>query len=697
MSFSFITTYPWWFLLLCPLAGFLAAGILYYSAIKKGDPDLKKVNLFLFAFRFVSVTVLVFLLFGPMLRKQYRETEKPVIVIAQDNSESLMFGKDSSFYRNEFKKSIEDLSLALEDKYEVQSYSFGDKVKEGLAWNFQDKQTDFSQLIAELESRYTNRNLGAVLISTDGIYNKGSNPLYAAADLSAPVFTIALGDTNPRKDVLISRIAVNRISYLGNTFPVEIGVEARKSPSAVLRVSVLHENAVLFSKEIKATSEFFSTTIPLQLEAKEAGVQKYSVRISPVKDELTVKNNFQDFYVDVLDSRQKILMLSAAPHPDLNALKQSIETSQAYQADLKLLDEPRSDLKQYNLVILHQLPFQNIESSEAFNQLKKAGIPYLVITGASSELSRFNSLGEAISFSDFKGRYNEVQAIFNKDFAFFTLSDELKSRIEKLPPLTSPFSTIKYPAGAQVLAFQKIGMVQTNEPLFVFTEQDGVRKGYITGEGLWKWRITDYALNGNQNAFNELIGKTVQFLSSRVDKSLFRVSGKNSFSENDAVEFEAELYNESYEPVNDHEVILNVYKADGTKFGFSFTKTSTAYRLNAGSFPPGEYRYEAFVKGHPKNLKAKGEFTVTPVIAEQINTMADHSLLNTLALQKAGKMYYPSQIEALKSDLLKREDITVVSYIQTTMQEIIEEKWIFILILIVLSVEWFIRKYIGLY
>lgn len=693
MSFSFVTAYPWWFLIVCPLAGFLAAGFLYSRSLKKSEA--KGLTWSLFGLRFLAVTFLTFLLLGIFIRKQTRDIEKPVIVFAQDDSESLVIGKDSTYLRNDYRKSVEAFIEKLGDEYDVQAYSFGSDFSEGLKWSYKDKETDFSGLFSELEARFSNRNLGAVILASDGIYNKGTNPLFSSANLKAPFFSIALGDTNPRRDLFISRIAANRMAYLGNTFPLQVIVDARKCEGNKSRLTVSKDGKILYSSELSIDKPFFSHTVSLQLEAKETGVQRYTVNVSPVNGELSIKNNTRDVFIDVLDSREKILIVGRAPHPDLGAIRNAIESSQTYQADVLLADDVVKPVNQYNLVILHSIPFNSSNSNSLIQKIREAQVPVLYIAGNGTDWNAMNTLYSSVTVSDNRGRFNEVQPSVNRSFSLFQVTDELRSKLEKFPPLSAPFGIYRSSAGVNVLLFQKIGMVATQNPLMSFTEVNNVRTGMITGDGLWKWRMTDYALHGDHAAFNELFSKIVQFLSSKVNKSQFRINAKNSFAENESVEFDAELYNESFEPVNEDEVGLVITNSDGRKFPFTFSKTATAYHLNAGTFPPGEYSYEANVKG--KKLTAKGRFIVTQLIAEQTNTVADHLLLNNLSEGKGGSMYYPDELEKLFNEITARKDITSVSYVQTTMRELIEEKWLFALILLLFGLEWFIRKYNGLY
>ncbi len=98
-----------------------------------------------------------------------------------------------------------------------------------------------------------------------------------------------------------------------------------------------------------------------------------------------------------------------------------------------------------------------------------------------------------------------------------------------------------------------------------------------------------------------------------------------------------------------------------------------------------------------KNESVSGQFTVRPLQAEFTETVADHQLLATLASLHQGKMFYPADMNALADEILKNERIKPVSYEHQQLQDLINMKWIFVLLLLLLSAEWFLRKREGGY
>ncbi len=696
MSFSLYSEYPFWYYILCVLAGGIYSFVLYRKE-KRFDETPKWVRRALPVFRFISVSLIAFFLLAPLLKNISRTVEKPIIIFAQDNSESVLANKDSVFYKNDYPKKISDFVSSLADKFDTNNYSFGDKINSGMSFDFKEKQTDIASLFDEIETRFSNRNVGAVVIASDGLYNKGQNPLYSSAKNKFPVYTIALGDTTVRKDLILTKVLSNRIAYLGNKFPIEIQINARQLAGKTSTCTVSKGEEVLFTQPIAISGNNFSLSIPVQLEAKQVGLQRYTIKLSGIDGEVSYTNNVKDIFIDVLDARQKILILAEAPHPDVAAIKNALEQNQNYEVSSYLASDFDKPIAGYNLVILHQLPSQKNNIQKMLTEIDKAKTSVLFIVGNQTSVSGINNAQSDLSIPASQGKTNDVMPALSKDFSLFTVSDALKNYSAKFSPLQCPFGNYKINSSASVLFNQKIGLVETQQPLFLFTQAGEQKRGIICGEGIWRWRLQDFSEHNNSNIFNELIDKIVQYLSAKIDKSFFRIISKNHFYENDPIEFDAEVYNDSYELINEPEVSISITNSDGKKFPFTFSKTSNAYRLNAGIFPVGNYHYEAKVKVGAKNYSEKGEFSVAALQVETTNTIADHQLLYSLAKKSGGEMVYPNQLEKLSQLLNSREDIKPISHSEKKLSDLINLKWIFFLLLFLISVEWFIRKINGAY
>lgn len=681
--------------LLCLLAGAIYAGVLYYrNPIPDSTP---RMVWFLAVLRFLAISTISFLLLSPMLRTFSRRTEKPIVIMANDESQSIVAGADSAFYRKMFVKELDKLASELGEKYDVKQYGYGDKLTNDFDDKYTGKQTNMAELVSEIDTRYANRNVAALVIAGDGIYNTGLDPLYAAENVVYPIYTIALGDTNVQRDVVLAQLQYNSVAYLGNDFPLGIVVNAFKSSGLSSTLTIMHGKEKLFSKEIRITTDNFTQTITVKLNASQSGSQHYRISLTPVDKEISIVNNSADIFIDVLDGRQKVLIVASSPHPDISALRQAFGNNRNYEVTDRLTDNLNEPLAKYSLIILHQVPSVTDASSKLLQDIKTAGIPVLYILGAHSALPLINGLKAGVTVSSGNGSTNEALPIVAPGFALFTLSDDLRKALQEFPPLWCPFGQYRIATSATPMLYQRIGSVTTEMPLLLFNQNNEGKSAVLSGEGIWRWRVSDFARHGNHKIFDEMVSKIVQYLSVKLDKSLFRIIMKNHYSENDAVEANAEVYNDSYELVNEPDVSLDIVDENGKKFPYIFGRTPTAYHLNLGSFPPGVYKYLAHVAYAGKSYSRSGEFVVTSLNIESAITVANHHLLFNLAGRHGGTMLYPKNMQIIKDFLDKRDDIKTVVYSEHRYSDLINIFWVFMVIVILLGTEWLLRKRAGGY
>lgn len=691
--------YPSWYLLLCILLGLAYAVGLYFrdKTFSEQSPWLRKT---LGLLRFLSATFLAILLLQPLLKSLLTDTKKPVVVLAQDQSESVGTSLKGDALET-YKSGWQSLKDQLSQKYEVKEYTFGSEVREGINFEMTDKISNLSKIITEASDLYGNQNLGALVMATDGIYNEGSNPLYAGAKLNAPVFSIALGDTIQKKDLVLKRVFHNKIAYLGDKFSVQMDIAARNcaGSSTTLTVAKVEGNEVRNLQQIPLPidkNDFFITR-EIILDASQGGVQRYRLTLTSVQGEASPVNNSKDFFVDVLDARQKLLILANAPHPDISALKQTLERNKNYLVTVAYIKDLKVNVADFDFVVLHNLPSSTNDASAVLNVLNARKISRMFIVGTQTNLPRFNQVQPLLAIQGDQRNTNDVQGILNPNFSLFTVDETLRNNLPTFNPLTAPFGDFQIKGNAQVLLFQRIGRVDTKYPLLLFGEENDIKIAVLAAEGLFRWRLFDYLQHQNHDIFGELVGKNFQYVTVKADKRRFRVSvSKSIFNENEPVIFDAELYNESYELVNEPDVSLTITNSEGKDFNYTFNKTSKSYTLNAGVFPVGNYRFRSSVTYNGQNLTFDGQFSVQPIQLELYETTADHALLRRLSDEFGGQVFYQNQLAELGEALLAK-DIKPVIYSTTRTRSVINLKWIFFLLLGMLSVEWFLRRYFGAY
>lgn len=657
-----LTDYPWYFIMLCLLAGALYAAVLYFVG---RTPFARGLRWGLTVLRFLSVSAIAFLLMAPMSKQTVNERQKPHLVLAQDVSLSVRQSTDSSF-------ALADLQPELEEHFRISYIPFGDAN---------------STNIGAVLDRFRGDDVAALVLASDGIHNRGANPTSAAERLPFPVYCIALGDTTPQRDALLANLRCNRIAMQGNTFPVEVTLSARllggHSSSLTLTGA---DNRLLDKQRIDYTDDNYSTTLSLKLTADKPGLQRFTLHLAPVDDEVNLQNNTLTFYVDVIDTRQRIALIANAPHPDLATIKRALESNPNYQVDIIAADDAESGKwkpdDDCSLAILHNLPSQR-HTSIAY----ASALPQLFVIGLQTDLPRFNSLHTGLEITAKTSSANEVTALRNPAFSLFNLDEADFDALEAFPPLTAPFGEARLTADVQTLLTAQLGHLNTRLPLIAATAQGSQRRSFVWGEGLWRWRLADFQAHESFAHFDHLISQMVAFTAIQASRNRLQVEAERSYAEGESVTLHAVLYNEAFEPVNGPEVALSL-TGDSLRADYTFRREAGGYSLTLPPMREGLYRYRATADG----LSAEGSFAVEASNLEMQRTTADHTLLATLASLTGGLMLSPDQTDALSSQL---STIKPTIYTHTRFVEFLRVPLVLILIVLLLAIEWVLRKYNG--
>ena len=651
----------------------LGLGYAFFLYRKERLLASNKLKVFLFVIRTLFIGFLAVLFLNPIVKSTHKITEKPIVILAQDISESII---DSSF--------LTEISKQLSD-FEVHQFSFADKVYEGFKTENTGLLTNYSNLFEDFKSRFENQHIAAMVLASDGMYNTGANPLYSNLS-NYPIYTIAQGDTNVKKDVSIAKVLQNEIAFLGNTFPLEIAIAAEKCSGENIQVNIWNNGKKIHSEKIAITSDNAFEKVKVKLLADAIGLQHYTINITQFPDENNIKNNSYTAYVEVIDSRYKILVLTEGSHPDIAAYRSAVEKNKNYALEQVDVNDFKGNIEAYQLLVL----FGVKENTSIINAIKKSKIPLLVFNMQQDIFKQFTSV---FSFTS-RGGQEEVQAIRNESFTNFTFSPDLLNLLDQAPPLHTPFGKYTLQMGAVTVLFQEIGGQITNNPVIILDEQKDRKMAFVTAEGFWKWKLYDYAIAKNNDAFNELFSKLTQYLVLLEDKSKFRVNYKKQIAENENISFEASLYNESYELVNNKEVELIISNEKGESFNYEFSKAETKYSLNAGVLDVGKYTFLAKVKG--SEMLKKGSFDVKAIQLEQLHTVANHKLLYQLANTSDGVLFYPNQTDEIVAAIKQGKNNYKRISTEEKLKGIINIPWILLSLLSLISLEWFLRKYNGL-
>jgi hypothetical protein len=670
----------------------LAVGISYLLYFRNpANSSLTKFQkIFLVSLRFLSIFLMFLFLFSPLIERKKKIKELPILAVAFDNSQSV---KSFATSFSQFQQTLKD---RFADDYQLEFWSFGEKVTNTDVFSGTDRRSDYGQVVKSLKNNYINKNIGAMLVIGDGIYNQGQNPENLVPGLKFPVYSVGVGDTTRKTDALIRNVKTNKLTFLKNKFPVEIEMKFSKLKSKMAYIDIENNGRSVYSSTLAITSDDDFKLEFVNLEATAAGLQHYKIRIRPFDGEVNHKNNEYEFVIQVAEDKQKILMLSDGPHPDLGAIRNSVFELQNYEIKLFTGSEIPDSLTTYSLIILNQLPSVKNAASKLLTRIKDSRIPVLFLVGPNSLLEQLNTLDMGLKISASKNT-EEVQALVDKNFSLFMLSEGTKDLFETAPPLVAPFGNTELMPAIQNLAHQSIRNIPTNKTLMAFGTDKGRKIGFIVGEGIWRWRLYNYMAYGNHDAFNELIHKIIHYLALRENEDNFNVYHPALYQETDDIELTAELYTDSYELNNTPEVSITMKNDSLREFNYQFDRENDFYRLNAGNLRPGDYSFEAKTQLGNQQFTEKGNFSIVKNDLEIQNTQADFSVLYQLSLQTGGKFYTFENYGTLLDDISQNKQITVQQHQQIIQNEWINLKLLFFILIVLFSIEWFFRKYWGIY
>ena len=685
---------PYWFIIFCLLAGGAYAFLLYQPEASWS----KKLNYALAALRGIVVAFICFLLLSPLVRRTESIVDKAKIVFAIDNSESVK--KVGQPVLNQITQAAQELNSA---GYEVSVQTF-DRTTENITIDsirFDQRKTDLSGLLQTVKGNFEGRNLTDVILLSDGIVNQGAAPTFNQFPFK--INTIAVGDTVPVLDIRIKDVVNNRVAYLGNDFPIRADISANGLAGKTTTISLKQGGRIIATQKVQIERASYFKSFDFTASSKQKGIQHYTIELGTVQGEASDRNNKRDVYIDIIDGRQKILLLALTPHPDVKALRSLIESNDNYELDVNILTaspNPNADVigsKPYDLVILHQIPNILGLGNPMVRKIIDSKRPVFYILGNQSAVPLLNTLNRSLTINVNQNQFDKVAARYNPLFQQINFNEESLKLLERLPPLSVPFGEYTVSPGTETILFQKVGTLNTSKPLLVLNTATDQKTAVLAGEGIWQWRQEEFALTGKHELVDNLFQKIIQILSVRDDKRKFRIYPvRPEFEEGEEVVFQTEIYNDIYEPVYGQEVKLDITDENGKTKAYTYTHTAENPRFNISGLLEGVYRFQAttLIKGVQE--KINGQFVVRKVDLELANTTADFGMLRELAQKTGGAFVQPATLGQL-IEKLKTNRAPDQLDSSEEMVELIHLKWLFFLILILLSVEWGLRKYHGGY
>lgn len=664
------------------LAGIVALLLALFQYKFKVKSMLKQHMLFAFL-RFLSIFLVLLLLINPKFEQLKTVTEKPKLLVVTDNSESVVHLEQDANARKvrSFFKTDSDLNAS----FDIQYYTFGNALQQNDSLTFSRKQTDISKAFSNLNTIH-GQDVAPIVLITDGNQTFGDD--YTFTTVKQPVYPIILGDTTTYLDLHIKQLQVNKYAYLNNKFPVETILVYTGNRPVTSTFTVKSGSHIVFSKTVQFSKHNNSEVLQFTLPASRVGVTTYEAELTPLLQERNTINNRKSFAVEVIDEQMNVALVSNFYHPDLGMFKKSIESNKQRSAHILKPREYLSKSNDFQLVMLYQ---PNNQFKGVLDDIKKTNKHIFVVSGSQTDWHFLNQNGLHFKH-DISGQTEWYQPALNSNFSTFIVDD---LDFESFPPLESTFGELTMAVPYETLLYKKLGNAVTEQPLLLTLEQDGQREVLLLGENIWQWRAQSFLNTNDFQAFDNFIGKLVQYLASTQRKSRLVVDYESFYEDVSNVVVKAQYFNKNYEfDASESLQITLTNKVDGTTVTLPFVLKNTNYQVDLSHLPASEYDFT--VKALHANISKSGSLTILDFNIEQQFLNANVTKLQQLATNTNGMSAYVSDYTALKENLLKDQRYKPILKSTKTTQALIDWKYLLGLLVLTLSAEWFLRKYYGL-
>ncbi len=711
---------PFALLLLLTVCGYTAAYFMYRFTVPQVSASKRTVLILL---RGTAIALILLALCEPLLQFVSREDRKPVIALLADNSLS-MSQKDGAGDRAQILTSLIKGTAVelLSEKADLKLFTFSSSAEpltaESLAVN--GGATNISSALQS--SLRSIDDLRGIILISDGNYNAGSNPLYDAEKSRIPVFTVGIGDTNDQKDIAVAKLLTNSVGYVDASIPVEASIRASGVSPRSVTVTLREDGTKIDEQRVTISAQNGPSDLPVKFSYTPGndGMKKLTVSVEGIDGEITAKNNSRSSLIKVLKNKILISVVTGTVGPDVAAVMQTMNADKNIQADLfyqlpngefkpqKDGAELRTTMMKCDAVIL--IGFPTAQTTAASLQsvaqaVEQRSLPLLFIAGRMLDLQKVRTLERFLPFTVSSERMDEqtVLPFVQERHRYHQLIQQEGTAWEKLPPVYYSLTAFTAKPEAQNLLSVKIQNVPLTNPLFIVRSIGSSKSAAVLCYGLHRWKVLAGSSDDTKQHFDLWFSSLIRWLSVREKDKFLRVEpAKEFYSQGEQIDFTAQVYNESYQPMDNAEVFVSVRphgkQSGGERIEALLSSSGTGlYEGNIAGLSEGEFTYTASATVNGDTVgTAAGRISVGEQSVEFAETKMNKPLMQQLASSSGGEYVDASEFSLLTERILARQEMSLREQTHTEEFQLWNLPSFLAVIVLLFGVEWFVRKQSGM-
>lgn len=676
----------WYYLIILVLL-VSSAGIAYFIYRNEELSDFKRAILVFL--RTVSLFLILLLLINPFTEGLKKSSSKPVNAVLIDNSLS-----------NRIENRIETIPNVLKNlvsgNSDIDYYVFGSKLLKKEKEYSQDStlyykySTNLSKTLDDINT-FTDLSINSFTIVSDGQINEGNNLLNTAKKFNVPFNYVLTGDTVQKRDLVLRGINRNKQVFINSLTKVFVTVNSY-GYNKDIKVNLYENDVKINTNPIRVNNDTYEYVTSFDLISAEQGIKKYKAEIETENDEITQANNSEVFYIKYADNNINVLVIAGSPSSDVSSLKQALSTTENFKADYRIqkqsneyYDGDLPDFRNYNVVLLNGFP-TDITSEEQISKIKKklseVNIPLVFINSSNVSFDKLRELQNYLPFVVNDINKKEFKSNIRITANSTTDKADLLRKFNVYPQSFFYKEAFSVKPNSTVLGLTS----QNSEPAIVTDNTSGTKSAGFLGYGYFKWNLN---VQGNYNFLQGLISTMINLTVDENTKDRFVLTAnKDYYAVSEDILFSS--YFRESDPLKKYEVKINI-SGNGKNEVLGLNQTNNnSFGVEHRIFEKGDYTVKGDLYENGNYITSTAaRITVGEAVDEFKETRAKEDILKELAYRTNGynlSLKDKSEISELFKS--RNEDVKSVS-----VKTLFRNSFLYlILIIVLLSIEWYIRK-----
>ncbi|SUZ90062.1 uncharacterized protein METZ01_LOCUS42916 [marine metagenome] len=592
-------------------------------------------------------------------------------------------------------------------------YSFGsqlDKLLDITKIKTDANSTNIGLVFENLDVSYE-KNIAGAIIFTDGQINQGPLLSKFSTYNKLPIHIVGIGDTIPMLDVSIKSVDIPPISVKGKEVNIDATITSVGNLKERVNVTLFDENNKLIgSKIIKISGKESLENVRFQIKPNKIGKNSYLIKCSALSDEINIQNNQQKIIMHVMKDRYNVALITGAPNYNTRLLKDHLSRSNNNIDHFVYINDKFNPQikefwkKKYEVIIFDNNPIK--PNSEKWDSLVRIftkklishNSSFLIIPGPEIDI---NSINNYLKIIDIEAKelisndQNQYKWGFTSQWLnnfSFNNSKWLDNDVSSMPQQNPAFYLGKQVNDKNTNFAEYIGVDRPN-PLLILGEKKSIRYAI--------WNSIDiasikYKLLNTNNSFvlDNSLNKIFNWLmkKSGSQEYVFRTN-KNSYQQGEEVLLSGRSLNYNDDII--HEGTVELYYNDkfiGSKPLF-LDINKNEYKSRFWAPKPGKIKYIVNInKGIDSYEVSNGTFEVQESHIELNRIFLNKEKLINISRSSGGTFNYWMDYESLLDEIniVNKKENYIATYI-------IRHNYLFIsIILLILTIEWLLRRRMGL-